>query len=670
MKTTLPAVFARGEVKGHQDSAPDSRFSPSAQNSSPLGRTASTRKGNPSDGTSTNSRNSSFSRRVITALGRKNNAGDGGSLASHGSLLKTALGRLRRNRQEDEHPLASLPVEIQSQTPTLVKTFVNQINAQLLSEFLCWYLYYDVVQPPLSPHRWYIHIYSPHMEGWIALGSFLASGVDYGWDLTVLHSVCDRLRLNKRVVHSILVRVSDPDQMTWTSIASTLKAAKKDQKLEVEALEDVQSVLQQLRALGSSTTPAPDSGFQDMKRIAVERIKEFLEYVVNPQINALRGSLEEPWGTREEKTRELAYYFELMQRPRQVPLVSYGVFPNSLLETYMSGSGTNSSFEESSLLDQVVAEQCELERTFSASSLKSQTRLLRSQNAVLEKEKQDLVAENERLKVLLTKQWSTGPKYSGDQPLISHNRTDSKDLLLRTTASSPEVLTQMNSTDAPPLPTLETSVANDAALEEYTEVFHVLDKFGWDTPNKPAETSPANPPQGILSNGADVTPTPATATSSGMNRVSFMDLPTPMQETQPVQVHDNSRPRNSLIGHAPTFSNAAAAMYARSEAPQLHGTTLARPQPVQNDASPGEDAYSMSASASAINKAKEAFRKAIGRPAGSELIDDSILWDTKAESNPFEKEKGTFIAGFKHLPSYGAFKRKDEEGRPNIATNF
>jgi hypothetical protein len=80
----------------------------------------------------------------------------------------------------------------------------------------------------------------------------------------------------------------------------------------------------------------------------------------------------------------------------------------------------------------------------------------------------------------------------------------------------------------------------------------------------------------------------------------------------------------------------------------------------------------MSPSASAINKAKEALCKVIGRPIEPEMTDDTIVYHTEAEGDPFEKGKGTFIGGFKHLPGYGVFKRKDkdDEGRPNISTNF
>jgi hypothetical protein len=149
----------------------------------------------------------------------------------------------------------------------------------------------------------------------------------------------------------------------------------------VESYELVQIKLQKLRSLASSLTPQEGTAMADWKPLIVQRLREFLDVVVNPKINALREGTYEPFPIQEGSTAELFYLFELIQQRRQVPLVPYGIYPDYLLEMSLSSSS-------SSAIEVALANEPDLESTFSATSLKDEICSLRARLLALETEKQ------------------------------------------------------------------------------------------------------------------------------------------------------------------------------------------------------------------------------------------------------------------------------------------
>lgn len=171
--------------------------------------------------------------------------------------VQALLHRLRGKRQgkTDQQGLLGLTLPSNSHPANLAKSFANTITVGRLSNFLLWYLYHDVVKFPESPYRWYKAIDSMEMRGWIALGEFLSENEDHEMDLVVLHSVCDRLRLDKQLVHQYIAHVGDPEKMVWTQLALAYQSAQEQCLTQVETLELVQSQLQKMRALASSLQP-------------------------------------------------------------------------------------------------------------------------------------------------------------------------------------------------------------------------------------------------------------------------------------------------------------------------------------------------------------------------------------------------------------------------------
>lgn len=289
------------------------------------------------------------------------------------------------------------------QTAKLVTSFVGTLTAGKLSTLLAWILFHDIVKAPESPSTWYKPIYSMEMRGWIELGAFLAQGPNHGLDLVVLDTICDRLQLKKHVVHECLIRLADPEKMTWTQLAATIQLAQQDHMSDLDTIRLVQIKLQDLQTLARSLTPYADSEAAAWKSKIVERAGDFLDWIINPRLLALRDGLPDPFGMWTEKARELAFYYEAMQQPRPVPLVRYGIYPDDLMAMSMTSSSPRTE-SLSPISDEAKMEQeCDLERSFSAASLKSEIRLLRARILMLETEKEKLANSNNALAKKLSK---------------------------------------------------------------------------------------------------------------------------------------------------------------------------------------------------------------------------------------------------------------------------
>jgi hypothetical protein len=312
------------------------------------------------------------------------------------SGMRVFLNRItgKRSRSDD------VQAQIQSfaEAPPIVKAFVNTLTAEKLSNLLAWFLYYDVVKFPDSPSRWYRHIDSMEMRGWIALGSFLEQGTNYGFELVVLDSICDRLQLDKASCHSCLIHLADHQCMTWTTVALILRNAKQHQKTEVECFQRLQRKLQSLRTLAGRLKPTPATVFSSWKLEIIRRLDDFLGIVVVPRLISLHGGTRRPVGCSAEIERELVFLFEMMQQERQVSLIRYGIYPDPCLVLSDSSSSGSTEGQDIPVLSQeILEEESELERTFSTASLLDQNRRLRAKVMQLENDKRKLEASNVRL---------------------------------------------------------------------------------------------------------------------------------------------------------------------------------------------------------------------------------------------------------------------------------
>ncbi len=150
--------------------------------------------------------------------------------------------------------------------PRSTKAFVDALTFTQLSNFLTWMLCYEVVQLPEGPEIWYSQVDNMEIRGWIALGEFLGksqeAGAGYGYDLIVLDSICDRMRIPRRIVHTLLIRFSHPDKMKYSILAS-----QEDDATTMVALEAAQSKLHDLYKLATRLKPQQGSRYEERPAI-------------------------------------------------------------------------------------------------------------------------------------------------------------------------------------------------------------------------------------------------------------------------------------------------------------------------------------------------------------------------------------------------------------------
>jgi hypothetical protein len=280
-------------------------------------------------------------------------------------------------------PTSSSPVVISK----LTKTFADSLNAQQLSNFLTWILYYDMVEPPELPEAWYKPIHPTEMAGWVALGTFLArsqeAGCGYGFHLVVLDAICDRVRLSRSTVHSLLIQFSSASRMRYSTLSTAAQTAQQTGASHLQVLQIIQAHLNDLYKLAIRLNPQQNTQYEEWHPLVLERIKGFLNLVINPRIAHLKNG--KPLlrsATAEQLPKDvtddfkLAYLFEVMQQERIVPISRYG--------------------EPSSSRSSCPSEEIERARNH-AISVMSENRDLRAQIAGLAYDKKKLVEANEEL---------------------------------------------------------------------------------------------------------------------------------------------------------------------------------------------------------------------------------------------------------------------------------
>ncbi|KAF2490587.1 hypothetical protein BU16DRAFT_566598 [Lophium mytilinum] len=273
---------------------------------------------------------------------------------------------------------------ISTPIPIGVPAFVEQITAESLSHFLIWLFYYDIVELPVSPADWYKHLPSMEMRGWIQLGSFLQTTLPAGFQLDRLDEIIDGLHLRKNFVMQCIDKVSKPDLMRWSDVATDIQFAMANSLREKDRLELVEACLEAIQDTNMALKPRTGSVFEGWQIDVTERVADYLGVVVKPRLSRIQG-IRMLSGKSEDDQRSVQYIFEAMQAERPVPLVRYGIFPTHPLRN-------RNSSELSVISPEQAAQEADEELQYSMAQLRNRNRDLRVHVEVLQAKNEELLA--------------------------------------------------------------------------------------------------------------------------------------------------------------------------------------------------------------------------------------------------------------------------------------
>ncbi|KAF2810920.1 uncharacterized protein BDZ99DRAFT_570211 [Mytilinidion resinicola] len=266
-----------------------------------------------------------------------------------------------------------------------VIAFADQITAESLSHFLIWLFYYDVVELPVSPADWYKHLPSMEMRGWIQLGTFLQTTTPAGFQLARLDSIIDQLQLRKHFVMQCIDKISKPDLMRWSDVATDVKYAIAKSLREKDHLELVKTCLEAIQETTVALKPRAGTNFEGWQTDVTERIADYLSVIVKPRLSTIKGGIRVLSDKSEDDERSVRYIFEAMQAERPVPLVRYGIFPTRPLRS------SNSS-QLSVISPEQAAREADEELHYSMAQLRNRNKDLRLHVEALQAKNEELLA--------------------------------------------------------------------------------------------------------------------------------------------------------------------------------------------------------------------------------------------------------------------------------------
>jgi len=301
-----------------------------------------------------------------------------------------------KNPQNSPLKLGTDPYEATKTPPAiLIVTFSDALTAVKVSNFLVWFFYFDIVELPDSPNKWFGHIPTMDMKGWISLGRFFKNTNGEDLMMVNLDSIC--LQLNIRTAHVLecAVELADPNQMCWTRMAAAIQTARHQRKDEAQTLEAVQHICYETRGLISALRPAPGTTFPIWQRRILERLGDFVDVVIHPRITFLRSGSQIATGRSHQEESQIFYLYEAMQQPRKVPLSRYGIFSDLTIDRSLSNSNsTNSTVRSGNMqLDEAALEQ----QAYNVDDLRSENQALRTRVFALECATAHLRSANEKL---------------------------------------------------------------------------------------------------------------------------------------------------------------------------------------------------------------------------------------------------------------------------------
>ncbi|KAF1957609.1 hypothetical protein CC80DRAFT_48001 [Byssothecium circinans] len=320
------------------------------------------------------------------------------------SLLRRGQQQTILQEEADEIAQSSAPVSPASpEASQIAISFVNTLNSAQLSDFIAWFLYFDVAELPQSPTAWYNHIDAMAMRGWISLGIYLSETVmtGHGFNLVVLDSICDRLSLPRAVVHEYFIQLSEPQNMAWSQLALTISQGQSAGKTEAEMVEVEEKKVKEMLRMAQRIRPTKGSKFEQWRDDIVGHLKGYLEHVIVPRYSqpqrktAARSPMSHQQSIDRLKGLKLAYLYEAMQQEREVPLIRYGIFPEaSSLPRSLEGRDRHDGRSVPSIHESFIEKECEIERSHSATTLQAENRRLRILNAELNKDNEALRDSN------------------------------------------------------------------------------------------------------------------------------------------------------------------------------------------------------------------------------------------------------------------------------------
>lgn len=279
-----------------------------------------------------------------------------------------------------------------SPPPHLIAAFANSLTQVKLSNFLIWFFYFDVVELPNCPTKWFGYLPSMDLRGWMALGIFLKTHSAEEVMFLRLDELCQQLRIRVPQVLNCAIELADPKRMCWTRVATTIQIDRFQRKDEGQILDSVQKIYFDMRGLVSSLKPDPQTVFAEWQPIILSRLSDFLDVVLHPRLTLLREGMRILTERSQEEENEIHYFYEAMQLPRKVPLCHYGNFSD--LSVDFSHSSSNASTEQ---MEPCQREHCASTDEVYAQHLKSENNTLRARVLALEKSIAHLRATNQDL---------------------------------------------------------------------------------------------------------------------------------------------------------------------------------------------------------------------------------------------------------------------------------
>ncbi|KAF2679574.1 hypothetical protein K458DRAFT_393703 [Lentithecium fluviatile CBS 122367] len=310
------------------------------------------------------------------------------------SSLRSLFNRRREHTTDHDVPLEPQSKYISPVSPEISKlalAFVNILNTSQVSGFFAWFLHFDAVEPPESFAAWYAHIDTMEMRGWIALGLYLSETIVLGIDTVVLDSICDRLGLRRRTMHNCIVQLN------------TAKS-KLSYKTGVDRVEFVQARLHDLHLVAKRITLTRGSIFEYWRIEAEKRLRGYLTEVIGKRIEHHKMGV--PLMRQMDCTQiskdiqaalHLNYLYEAMHEERQLPLVRYGLFPDSPKALTPPESTHGEDRVVPVVWNSFVATECQLERSFSLTKTRSENTYFRDENEQLRRNNEALIDSNEQL---------------------------------------------------------------------------------------------------------------------------------------------------------------------------------------------------------------------------------------------------------------------------------
>jgi hypothetical protein len=185
--------------------------------------------------------------------------------------------------------------------------------------------------------------------------------------------------------------------MASTLLSTIIQKASTPAHSEIDVLEIVKYELREVSRLLSRLKPSVELVYSEWQPKIAKQLKDFVDVVVACRLASLRKQPPVLTGLTTEQERKLKYAFEAMQEERHVPLIRYGIVPDPPMQPTLSTSSENLDGELPAVDDDVLDQQEEAEGLYTPQQLRTELRVVRTQNMQLSRENSSLIKVNEQL---------------------------------------------------------------------------------------------------------------------------------------------------------------------------------------------------------------------------------------------------------------------------------